>query len=82
MCQVAKRSLPAIGGSGERVVVEAEPAHEGQRRQPVRLTHDLRDERARIPAPRLHEHAHARAESPDRIGERQAFANDLVMEPG
>ena len=69
MCQVAKRSLPAIGGRGERVIVEAKPTHEGERRQPVRLPHDLGHERARISAPRLHQHTHARVETADRIGE-------------
>ena len=61
--------LARVGGRAERIVVEPEPAHQGERSQPVGLPQDLVNERAGIATPRGEKHLHTGAEAADGVGE-------------
>ena len=53
--------------SAERVAAQVEAAHERQRPEALRLTHDLVDQRRRLPAAGREQDTHARLQAPDRL---------------
>jgi hypothetical protein len=62
--------LARVGGRRHGIVVEAQPAHEGERREAIGLREDLGDQRAGIAAARGEQHAHAGTQPAHRVRER------------
>ena len=61
--------LARVGLGRERIVVEPEPSHDGERRQTVGLPQDLPEQRGGIAAARGEQDLHSRAKPADRVAQ-------------